>query len=82
MLDSVFLLSESVLEEEESWSSIFLLFLVAVGKSSLHVVVLTSEDLNFIELLENVLNKSSCTLLEGRDSFSLSLFLELALEFL
>jgi hypothetical protein len=78
--NSVFFLSKSVKEEEEGWAIIFLFLLVGVCEASIHVVVFSGKDLNFIELLEDVLDEESCALLEGRDSLLLSEFGHLGLQ--
>ena len=77
---SEFFKSKSIEEKEESWASIFLLLLVSISKTGIHVVVFSGKDLYFIELFKNVLHELSCTLLEGRDSLLLSLLLELGLQ--
>ena len=76
---SEFFKSKSIEEKEESWASIFLLLLIGISKSGIHVVVFSNEDLYFIEFFKNVLHKLSCTLLEGGDSGFFALLNELGL---
>lgn len=79
---SVFLFDHSVPEEQESWTSIGLFFVIAVCETSIKVISFSCEDLHFIELFKNELHKLGCSLLKHWDSFSLALLFKLSLNFL
>lgn len=68
------------MEEEEGGTSIVLIFLVAVAEASIHVVVFSNEDLDFVELLQNVLDEAGGSLLESSNSVGLSVLLQLGLD--
>lgn len=82
MMYSVFLFLECIEEEEEGGASIGLFFVVAVSEWGIHVVGLTNEDLDLVELAQDELYEFSCTLLEGGDSVGLAFFFKLALDLL
>lgn len=78
-LYSEFLQSHSVDEVHESGTGISLLLVVAVSETSFVVGLLSSEDLDLIELANEELDELSSTLLESWDSLSLSVGLKLLL---
>ena len=77
LLGSELLLTEAILEEEECGALICLLLLVGEAESALEVVLLTSENLELVELASNELDHLGGALLELGDALSLAKVVEL-----
>ena len=77
VMGSELLLTEAVLKEEESGALVGLLLLVGEAESALEVVLLTSENLELVELAGNELDNLGGTLLELGDALGLAEVVEL-----
>ena len=54
--------------------------IVAVSVGTISVELFSSVDLDFVEFFNEMLNESSCSLLENWDSFGFSLFFKVLLD--